>query len=182
MISAAYCKTSDQSDVWRLLQLIYENVVGKEMPSVSKAPSGKPYFDNQSSIEFSVSHTCGAVLALLSDNPCGCDIEPIKRDGGKFAHRIATDEELSTFSFVELWTLKESMVKLAGKVPNGNVYDYMSKSILSRDSDGSIECPFGLSARTYEADGYQMSIVCIGMECPTDIVCVDSIQLARSAS
>lgn len=85
---------------------------------------GKPYFDN-SSIHFNISHSGSYVIAAVSKEEVGVDIQKIKPD----KHRIAeknflasectyineTDENRMKWQrFCEVWTVKEAYLKKIG--------------------------------------------------------------------
>lgn len=85
---------------------------------------GKPYFSN-SKIQFNLSHSGGYVIAAVSGERIGIDIQRIKQD----KHRIAEknflgsecayinekeDEMLMQQRFCEIWTIKEAYLKNIG--------------------------------------------------------------------
>ena len=80
---------------------------------------GKPHIYDDS-VYFSLSHSGDYVACIISDKPCGIDIErhSEKRDYSKIARRICTDDELSMINnsveFYSYWTLKESALKAVG--------------------------------------------------------------------
>lgn len=71
-------------------------------------------------INFSISHSGDYVACIISDFPCGIDIEKHsdKRDYEKVAKRICTEKEFenihSQCDFYDLWTLKECVLKAVG--------------------------------------------------------------------
>lgn len=71
-------------------------------------------------INFSLSHSGDYVACIISDFPCGVDIEKHsdKRDYEKVAKRICTDKEFQSIhcsdDFYSLWTLKECVLKAVG--------------------------------------------------------------------
>lgn len=82
---------------------------------------GKPHsYNNDEEIHFSLSHSGDYVACMISDKPCGIDIErhSKSRDYDKVAKRICTEEELtginSKTDFYNVWTLKESVLKAVG--------------------------------------------------------------------
>ncbi|MBQ8947178.1 MAG: 4'-phosphopantetheinyl transferase superfamily protein [Lachnospiraceae bacterium] len=84
----------------------------------------KPYFANRPDICFSLSHTKGCVLCVISGVNCGCDIERIDRRTGtdellRIAKRVFTDRERDSVtdaeSFYRIWTRREAYVKYTGE-------------------------------------------------------------------
>ena len=90
---------------------------------------GKPYIsDNKNSIKFNISHCNDFIICGLSKNmEIGCDIESLDKPESIFriADRFFSDSETKYLSnlesnerkqkIIELWTLKESLIKAAGK-------------------------------------------------------------------
>ena len=91
--------------------------------------NGKPHIYEDASegglegtdlVQFSLSHSGDYVACIISDVPCGIDIErhSERRDYEKIAKRICTDRELVNITnredFYQLWTLKESVMKAVG--------------------------------------------------------------------
>ena len=99
-----------------------------EIPAViSRAPSGKPYFDSPIAPHFSISHSSGIAAAAMVDRKygeIGFDIEVIdnKYDFRQIADRYFTDSEKKDFddaknsaeAFYAVWTAKEAKAKLGG--------------------------------------------------------------------
>lgn len=81
--------------------------------------NGKPHLYLDREIFVSLTHSGKYVGCMVSDKPCGIDIEIHKnRDYGKIAKRICTESELSSIKneedFFDLWTAKESILKATG--------------------------------------------------------------------
>jgi len=86
----------------------------------------KPFLKNYPKAHFNISHSGEYVVVAFSDCPVGIDIEKNKGNRLKVARRFFTREELDDlFAFAEekeqieyfyqLWTLKESYMKMIGK-------------------------------------------------------------------
>lgn len=109
--------TSNPSNaVWNLL-----NSVVNPLPHVERTKHGKPYFPDQCDIQFSLSHTEGAVVCAISDRSCGVDVESIHRTTNcKIANRFFTEKEIAyavdSVHFLEIWTRKEALIKRFGKL------------------------------------------------------------------
>ena len=84
---------------------------------------GKPFFANNLSLHFNISHSGDYVACALSDQPVGIDIEVIKSAvDSRVAKRFFTSEETvyilsgdQIIRFFEVWTKKESRIKWEGK-------------------------------------------------------------------
>lgn len=109
--------TSNPSDVvWKLLKSVVN-----PMPQVERTKHGKPYFPNQTDIQFSLSHTTEAVVCAISDRPCGVDIESVHRPvNQRVCTRFFTKKEIACavdpVHFLEVWTRKEALIKRYGKM------------------------------------------------------------------
>lgn len=92
---------------------------------ICKNDFGKPYLRDYPHIHYNVSHTKGAIVCALADEPVGIDIERIKRFNKRIVELFFTkDEQNYIFAgsntkqkerFVEIWTKKEAYVKWIGK-------------------------------------------------------------------
>ena len=81
---------------------------------------GKPYFTNAPQLDFSISHSGNCAAVIISDNPCGCDIELISTPKPEIAKRFFHPDEYAAVLnndslFYRMWTLKESYIKAIGK-------------------------------------------------------------------
>ncbi|MBR6031715.1 MAG: 4'-phosphopantetheinyl transferase superfamily protein [Bacteroidaceae bacterium] len=92
------------------------------MPAFAYNEHGKPSLKEYPGVHFSISHCKEAVGCLVSDCPCGLDIERIhKAKEDLVRHTMNPDEAEAIFSapspdvaFTRLWTQKEAVLKLAG--------------------------------------------------------------------
>lgn len=109
-----------------MLDELYDGITPVEL---SYDKNGKPHIYEDASegglegtdlVQFSLSHSGDYVACIISDVPCGIDIErhSERRDYEKIAKRICTDRELVNITnredFYQLWTLKESVMKAVG--------------------------------------------------------------------
>jgi len=83
---------------------------------------GKPILTISPNVHFNISHTGNYIACAISNEPVGIDIEIIKTVDLKIAERFFTLDEAtyimddeSIFRFYEIWTKKESRIKLEGK-------------------------------------------------------------------
>ena len=107
----------------QLLGQLFEAHVGGEMPEISVAEGGKPYFI-AGNWHFSISHTKKHAFCALSDAPIGIDAEEADRKIDlRLADKILSPAEKARFDAAEnkqqallwLWVLKEAAAKLSGK-------------------------------------------------------------------
>ena len=108
----------------KLLDWALKREWGLELSALSRerTPEGRPYFSD-CPVHFSVSHCKGLVCCGLSDAPLGVDGESRRPFRQPLVERVCTEEERSWIfrqrdreeAFLQLWTLKESVMKLSGK-------------------------------------------------------------------
>ncbi len=100
---------------WKLLK---DNLPDPELLSkVAFEEKGKPYIPN-SDIHFNISNTKGAVALGISNQPVGIDVERLRQPRENIYKRVFCQEEIDSIKsaedFTNLWTRKESVVKLFG--------------------------------------------------------------------
>lgn len=86
---------------------------------------GKPYFEEDESIHFNISHSGEMVLCSIFVKPIGVDVERVKENNLNIVEKYFTQIEKDYIynrcvkdrleAFYEIWTLKESYVKAIGK-------------------------------------------------------------------
>lgn len=86
---------------------------------------GKPYVFNKADVYFNVSHSGEYVACIVSDGPCGIDIERMDEVDLSVARRFFTGNEYCCITncpkeqmadrFYEIWTAKEAYIKLEGR-------------------------------------------------------------------
>ena len=92
------------------------------LPEFEFNEHGKPSLKDHPDIHFSISHCRDAVGCLVSDCPCGLDIEHIHKAKEDLVRHTMSDEEAKSIfadpfpdiAFTRLWTQKEAVLKLAG--------------------------------------------------------------------
>ena len=100
---------------YSLLRHTVLSVCGIAMPDIARTNTGKPYFPDWPELHFSLSHTKTHVMAAVSGNPVGVDIETLRPVRPGVPQRVCAAEELKHFNFFELWVLKESFLKVSGE-------------------------------------------------------------------
>ena len=107
-----------------LLERMYEELTGEEMPPIEKAPRGKPYFPG-SDLHFSITHTKSTVFCAIADREIGIDAEELDRKVStrlaekilspyEYAQYQAVPEEDRNEALLRFWVLKEAEVKCSG--------------------------------------------------------------------
>ena len=84
----------------------------KKLPDMAHSDRGKPWFPDHPEVHFNLSHTSGAVLVGLSDQPIGVDIEKLRPVSQRAMQRIAnasTEQE-----FFRSWVRREARTKRSG--------------------------------------------------------------------
>lgn len=98
---------------WLLLRLALRETYGwDELPEISLSAQGKPFFSDHPAVHFNLSHTDGAVLVGLSDQPIGVDIERIRPMAPASLKRLAAGVEEK--NFFPCWIRREARAKLDG--------------------------------------------------------------------
>lgn len=79
---------------------------------MAESSFGKPFFPDFPTVHFNLSHTGGAVLVGLSDQPVGVDIEKIRPVSLRAMRKIAgvTSEK----AFFQSWVRREARSKRSG--------------------------------------------------------------------
>lgn len=99
--------------------------------------NSKPEFKD-SGIYFSISHSCGIVMAVFDDKPCGLDIEEIKpRDFKKLSSRYNKNFETAE-DFYKFWTELEAEIKLQKPVQSKYTCIFQDRFMLTAVSAGAI--------------------------------------------
>ena len=96
-----------------LLRLAFRETYGWEtLPDITLSPRRKPCFPDHPDVHFNLSHTSGAVLVGLSDQPIGVDIECIRPMSPASLERLAAG--VSERDFFPCWVRREARAKLDG--------------------------------------------------------------------
>ena len=120
-----------------LLEELYRQYTGRDMPPILLTQQGKPYFID-AQVHFSITHTTHHVFCALADSPIGIDAEELDRNidlrlaekilspGEKAQYLAAEDQRLALLKF---WVLKEAAAKCSGEGLRG----YPNKTDFSLD-------------------------------------------------
>ena len=111
----------------QLLQQMYRDATGQDMPQILTGERGKPHFAD-GALHFSISHTKNHVFCVLSDKPVGIDAEETDRKIDlRLADKILSPGEKARYqqaedrraALLKLWVLKEAAGKCTGEGING---------------------------------------------------------------
>lgn len=93
-------------------------VVGEEC-EVSYSEQGAPRISNSRFAYISVSHCADCVAVLLSERPCGVDVERVERNFGRVASRYISSRERERSAdgraAAAIWCAKEALYKIQGR-------------------------------------------------------------------
>ena len=105
-------KTSEPLCAYALLCRALHELYGLEdLPQLSYGEHGKPYFASHPDVHFSLSHTRGAALLAVHNEPIGADIECLRPVSGAMRTRFHAANDAN---FWRLWVQRESRCKRAG--------------------------------------------------------------------
>lgn len=102
---------------WRGL---LRKVAGEEC-RVTYSKQGAPRIENSQYKYLSVSHCADCVALLLSDKPCGVDVERVERNFERVARKYISDAEReglpvdSPLKMAAVWCAKEALYKMMGR-------------------------------------------------------------------
>lgn len=84
----------------------------RELPEIALTDRGKPYFLRRPEVQFNLSHTAGAVLVGVADEPLGVDIEHIRPVSQRAMRRLADVDTRE--DFFRSWVRREARAKRSG--------------------------------------------------------------------
>lgn len=105
---------------WHLLKdALYEHSLDIKKLEFYYNKHGKPFIKDKN-IYFSLSHSENRVMCAIDKNPVGCDVEKIKSRDISSLINVFTPSEKEIIGnnvelFYEMWTYKESYIKLKGE-------------------------------------------------------------------
>ena len=106
-----------------LLERMYREHFGQDLPAIGINPGGKPYFLD-SPLHFSITHTKNYVFCALSSCSIGIDAEELDRPvKPSLARNILSPRELAQYeeaadphrALLTFWVLKEAAAKETGE-------------------------------------------------------------------
>lgn len=79
------------------------------LPEIARGERGKPYFPSFPRLHFNLSHSHGAAVCAVHDQPVGVDVERLRPPPKRLAGGMGAED------FFRLWTAKEATAKREGK-------------------------------------------------------------------
>lgn len=155
MLHVFYSDTGEKRAAHSLLSHAYREIFAAPCPEVAYEKSGRPYFPSRPDVFFSLSHARRHVMAALGSAPVGCDAEDDRAITPTLVDYVCSPEELERFDFFELWTLKESYLKLHGTLPY-----LFCRARFTRSPSGAILTPDpGLHSALWRLENCQFAVI-----------------------
>ncbi|MBR1484724.1 MAG: 4'-phosphopantetheinyl transferase superfamily protein [Prevotella sp.] len=107
-----------------------------ELPLFGYHDNGKPYLADHPDIFFNLSHCRRGAICALSTSPVGVDMESIREYRQSLADYTMNADEAARIAasaqpdlaFTQLWTMKESLLKLTGQGISTDMKDVLTKA------------------------------------------------------
>ncbi|MTI47954.1 MAG: 4'-phosphopantetheinyl transferase superfamily protein [Firmicutes bacterium] len=151
---------------------------------------GKPYLKDIKEFNFNISHSGEWVVCAVDTRPIGIDIEEINDFDFNIANNFFSTEEYSDLMnqdkmnrleyFFDLWTLKESYIKMIGTgLSKGLDFFTMKKTSDNIWTNGSDKTYYFKQYNTI--DGYKTSVCAMNKNFPTDINTIKLKQFIKNS-
>lgn len=144
-----------------LAWLLFRSVVGSEKMKeldIRRTNYGKPYSEADPEFHFSISHCEHACACIISQVPCGVDVEKKFAVRDPLLRKICHPEEIAMFhlwlqdekerQLRFLWSMKESFVKMDGRGLGYGLHSVNLASVLPIQADKNTD-----EIKTAEKDG-----------------------------
>ena len=113
LIRTRESKQNQAMCAYGLLRYALRELYGlEELPEIAIAAEGKPSFRERGDIQFNLSHTNGAVVCALHDQPVGVDIEQDREAAQTILHYYHIDRQEQ---FWQMWVQREATAKCHGR-------------------------------------------------------------------
>lgn len=120
------------------------------MPDFAYNEHGKPFLKEHPNIHFSISHCKEAVGCLISERPCGLDIECIRKAKDGLVRYTMSSREVELIfadscpdiAFTRFWTQKEAVLKLFGTGITDDLHHVLEPDRLQGIRLKTIENPY----------------------------------------
>lgn len=158
-----------------------------ELPELKFSDSGKPFFETEKPFHFNISHTGNRAVVASAPFEIGVDVEFLRKCNLEIAARFFNPKEygyLKSFpagdgqdvAFTQLWTMKESCVKLVG-TGISNTFDKFSVDV----GNGTTSC-FGKNyyfKNVKSEDGCFVSLCTKEKDVAVEVIFVEVEELLR---
>lgn len=132
-------KEDEKSAVYGLLERAVGDEYGIAMPELITDMYGKPMFPEETGIYFSLSHSGGLAMCAVDSRPVGADIQKIREVPDRVKKRLCTETELAGADFISLWCMKESFIKLRGRLDRAyRRLEFLPDGELFRGPEGAL--------------------------------------------
>ncbi|TES55760.1 4'-phosphopantetheinyl transferase superfamily protein [Halalkalibacterium halodurans] len=131
---------------------------------------GKPFVKGLPSFHFNISHSGNWVVCATDDQPVGIDIEQVRPIEFEIAERFFSESEIRDLEektgkakqsyFYDLWSLKESYIKMVGKGLSIPLNSFSCRVINSQVYFSSVQEQIPAYFRQYEVDPQYKLAVC----------------------
>lgn len=111
VVYGVLCRGGDErSAAYRLLALAAEREWGlRPLPPMARGEREKPFFPGRPDLCFNLSHSRGAAVCALWDQPVGVDVERLRAAPRRLAGGMEDE------AFFRLWTAQEATIKREGR-------------------------------------------------------------------
>ncbi len=156
----------------KLISIIKEKGLSFDT-TIAVAEKGKPYFLNQPSQQFSISHTKSHIAIAMHDKEIGVDIENLRAYKAalvaRFFHPKESDyisnlpKEKQDEAFTRIWTLKEAFVKCTGQGIADNFKTFYVKLDLENAKSRIVEAElcFNLTKQSFKSPTSRYTLLSI---------------------
>ena len=111
---------------------------------------GKPSIAGRPDIHFNLSHCREAALCGVSNQPIGVDVESVKQAKDSLVNYTMNEDEAALIHqsdnpglvFTQLWTMKESVMKLTGQGINNQLKDVLKRNDVTWKTVVSDDCRY----------------------------------------
>jgi len=131
-------KKNASAVAYLLLRLALKEEYGiDEIVEFDYIDNKKPVLREHPNIHFNLSHSLNTVACAVANTDIGVDVQQIDKIKDNVAKRVLTEDEFACFQhtdnpdefFCEIWTIKESFLKLTGKGISDELRELSADSI-----------------------------------------------------
>jgi 4'-phosphopantetheinyl transferase len=153
-------------------------------------PYGKPYIDGHLEFQFNLSHSGNYIACAFSSSPVGIDVEEMLQVNLEIARLFFSPQEYVSLMerepserlsyFYDLWTLKESFLKLHGQGLSAPLNTFTIQSQLSLPGEFSVLNDPECRLKQYEVTpAYKLSACTYDMQFPEEVIWLNASELCQ---